>query len=338
MNLEIPPRLSRGDTIGVVSPSSGIAKLFPHRVEGGVNMLKSLGYEVKLSNHALEMNGWVSASPEERAEDINVMFADDSIKGMICMIGGMHANQILKYIDYDLVKQNPKIFIGYSDITVLHYAFATKANLQTYYGPCLISEIAEYPKMHDYTLRYMLKVITDSAFSENIEPSSEYTEELLDWSKKDDQKRPRKMTKSSGYTWWREGKATSQIIGGCFPTVQNLVGTDYWIDPVDKIFFIDIPESSPGQAYSQAELDVTLANLDNIGFFNSLKGLIIGRPAQYTEMMVKKLKEMIFYYIKETDYPVLYNVNIGHVAPIITVPIGSRVTLDYNKNIFFIEN
>jgi len=147
MNLYNPSHLKKGDIIGIISPSSGLANIFPHRVEKGKRMLENLGFKVIFGKHALERSGYVSASPQDRASDIHDMFVNPDVKAIICTIGGNHANQLLKYLDFDLIRSNPKIFIGYSDITILHYAFAVKAGLRTFYGPCMVVGFVKTVKM-----------------------------------------------------------------------------------------------------------------------------------------------------------------------------------------------
>lgn len=329
MNLTNPSKLKKGDTIGVVAPSAGLAKLFPHRVENGKMMLEELGFKVVFASNALGMNGYISALAKERADDIHQMFRNDDIKAIICTIGGNHSNQILKYLDFELIKFCPKIFLGYSDSTILHYAFAKKANLRTFYGPCLMTEFGEYPKILPYTLKYFQKALMNSEPIGKIEASKEWTDEFLDWLHKKDLERPRRLLQNEGYEWWREGKVEGEIFGGTIPSINHLAGSEYWVDLTDKIFFIDIPEGgTPGGPYSQSQLDSFFADLDNLVVFAKIRGLIIGRPYSYKEEDVKKLKQIIEQYTKGTNYPILYNVNIGHTSPIITIPMGVRVRLD----------
>lgn len=337
MNLIIPKKLNKGDVIGVVSPSSGLGPIFPHRIEQAKKNLLKLGFKIKYAKNSLKNNGYVSSSAEKRAEDIHEMFLNKKVKAIITAIGGDHSNQILKYLDFDIIKKNPKIFIGYSDITVLHMAFATKSNLRTYYGPCIISEFGEYPEVLPYTLEYFEKGVMSKDFIGNIEQSSHWTWEFLDWFRRKDQTRARKLFSAKGYEWWKSGRAQGQIFGGCVPSMNHLAGTEYWIDFTDKIMFIDIPESSPGEKISLADIDSFLADLDNLRVFKKIKGLIIGRPYFYEKEDIKQLRKIINYYTKDYIYPILFNANIGHVSPIITLPIGAEVVLDSKKNIFEIK-
>lgn len=337
--INIPPKLKKGDTIGIVAPSAGNAFYFPHRVENAIKYLKSCGYDVILASGAMKNRDYVSNNPFDRASDINSMFLDKNVDAIMCTIGGNHSNQLLKYIDFGVIKNNPKIFIGYSDISVLHYAFIKKGNLQTYYGPCIMTQFGEYPEILNYTYEYFNKILTEDNKEIKVNASEYWTSEILDWTNKSDLERPRKLEKSNGYEWIKTGNAKAKIIGGCVPSINHTLGTEFWIDPTDNIFFIDIPEGhSFGKGLPISDLDSYMTDLDNAGVFSSIKGLIVGRPYNYTEDQVSICKKLIKYYTDKYNYPVLFNANIGHSDPIITIPLMSTVCLNSNKNEFIILN
>ncbi len=336
-SLQNPPRLKPGATIGVVAPSAGNAERFPHRVVTAERMLTRLGYKVKFAKHALERHGYVSASAEDRAADIHEMFLDDEVQAILCTIGGDHSNQLLKHLDFNLIKSHPKIFVGFSDVSVLHYAFAAKANLRTFYGPCVMTQFGEYPELLPYTLASFQKALTSVEPLGNILPSDTWTSEMLDWTQKKDLERPRHLQPSSGYDWLRHGSVSGPIVGGCIPSINHLTGTDYWIDPAQTVFFLDIPEGHEfGQGLSIQEVDSYLADLDNLGVFASIKGLIVGRPYNYSSVDLQEFRKLIESYTRPYSYPVLLNVNIGHADPIITLPLGVEVELDSSHSIFSI--
>lgn len=337
-NLIKPKKLEPGDTVCIITPSAGIACIFPHRVENATKMFQKLGYKVVFSKHAMEMDGYVSATAQKRADDIHEAFLDKNISMIICMIGGDHSNQILKYLDFEIIKNNPKIFVGYSDISVLHYAFIQKASLQTFYGPCVMTQFGEYPEIIPYSLEYFNKATVIANPIGVVTPSQEWTDEILDWGKKTDLDRPRNMSKSLGYEWLREGQVTAPIIGGCIPSINHLIGSEYWVDPKNKILFIDIPEGPQmDKGLPVDSLDSYLSDLDNIGVFQNISGLIIGRPYHYNDEEIEKLKKIIMYYTENYDYPILFNANIGHSDPIITIPLGVEITLDSKKDMFRIN-
>ena len=146
-----PPRLRTGDTIGIVSPSWGGAGAFSHRVAQGIDHLNRLGFNVELATHALNQKGFISDTPANRAQDIHDMFANPAIKAIIAAIGGDHSSHLLPLLDFALIARNPKVFMGFSDITVLNIAIAKKTGLATFNGPALLTDFAEYPHMLDYT-------------------------------------------------------------------------------------------------------------------------------------------------------------------------------------------
>lgn len=147
MQSVIPRRLAPGDTIGIVSPSSYGGEAIRHRVERGVRQLEALGFAVKIAPHALNNVGWVSDTPQHRAADLHAMFADPAVRAIFATIGGDHSCHLLPLLDWELIRANPKIFMGYSDITVLNVAIRTMTGLVTFNGPTLLTEWAEFPEM-----------------------------------------------------------------------------------------------------------------------------------------------------------------------------------------------
>ncbi len=337
----IKPRyLRKGDTIGIVSPSAPLAGLFPHRTKRAIEAIKALGFRVKLGRYALKVTGYTAGDPKERAEDINSFFKDKKIKAIISFIGGNHSNQILRYLKFDLIKKNPKIFLGYSDISVLHFALYTQARLVSFYGPAALTQFAEYPKIFSYTQDYFEKAIMIPSPIGKIEPSSHWTDEILDWKKRESSKRTRKLKKNTGWQWIKPGKAEGPILGGCLPSIVHLRGTKYWPDFTNSIFFWEIPESECNfkKGESIEEVDAYLTDLELSGVFNKIKGMLIGRPFRYTKKQTHQLIHLIEKKMKYYDFPILFNVDIGHTDPMITIPLGVKIKIDSNKNIFeFIE-
>jgi len=337
MSLIVPQRIKKGDTIGFISPSAGLAPFAMHRIERAIKLFGELGYKVKIAKNALKNNGYVSSSIQDRVNDIHDMFSDPDVKMIITTIGGNHSNQLLKYLDYNLIRNNPKIFIGYSDIAVLHYALQSQANLATYYGPCAMTQFGEYPRILDYTLEYFNYAVSQeqSKLIYEIRPSEFWTEEFLDWFKKEDETRPRKLEKNNKYEWIVKGNTQGELLGGAIPSINHLAGTKYWCDPKGKIYFIDIPESHiPSDGMLLQDVDSFLADLDNMELFNHIKGLIIGKPYHYSLAQINELKQIILKYAGGKKYPILFNTNIGHTDPIVTIRYGSVVELDSDSDSF----
>lgn len=333
-NNEYPDLLKKGDTIAIIAPSAGLAALFPHRLDNAVKYLESQGYKVKEYPCTRKINGWESAPAKERANEIMNAFLDEEVKAIICEIGGNTINKTLKYLDFEKINQNPKIFCGYSDISVLHYAINKKCNFMTFYGPCAMTQFGEYPKPLEYTIKYFNKAVVEGEIGK-ITPSEKWTDEILDWGKKKDLERPRKMRENEGFKWLREGKAKGKIIGGCLPSITSLIGTDYFPNHEDNILFIELPE---GQQFDKGmpleEVDSKLCELELTGIFEQINGLIVGRPFKYSNEEENKFKEIVLDNTEDYDFPILYGADIGHTDPQITIPLGADAEINSKKNEF----
>jgi len=337
--LNKPVRLSFGDTIGIVSPSSNLAALAPHRIRQAVVNLEKMGFKVKLGKHVYDNSGYTAGTAQNRAEDLNQMFADPEVKAIICAIGGFHSNQILSFLDWNLIKKNPKIFLGFSDISVLHFALQTKTNLVTFYGPAVMTQFGESFGVDQYTLEFWQKALMQAEPVGFIKPSDKWTDEFLNWFNQEDIKRNRSYKTNNGWLWLKEGQVEGEIMGGCLTSIMHLRGTDFWPDFSGKILFWEISESSSNPAVGEMveKIDSYLTDLKLSGVLQKIKGMIVGRPKGYTEEQNKKLQEIIKEQTKEFNYPILFNVDIGHTDPIITVPLGVRIKLDSEKNVFSFE-
>jgi muramoyltetrapeptide carboxypeptidase len=336
MKLIKPKLLKKGDTIGIISPSAGLAPFAMHRIDNAIAYLKKSGFGVLVGKYALENDGYVSASIEKRLHDLHSMFSNPKVKGIICSIGGNNSNQLLPFINYKLIQKNPKIFIGYSDISVLHFALQSQSHLATYYGPALMTEFGEYPKPLEYTMRafnQMVMKINNPAI--NIIQSKFWTDEAPDWFEKKDLLGPRKLTKNTGYEWIKEGQAFGFAWGGTIPSINYLLGTKYWVEPKNSIFFLDIPEGEDiYKGLGLSEVDAYLTNLANAGVFKEIAGLIVGRPYRYSKNDYRILKKIILRITNQYKFPILYNANIGHANPIITLRYGQKIELNSKDNFF----
>ena len=330
-----PKILKKGDTIGLVSPSSPLAGLVSHRVEKGIKALEEMGFKVKVGENALKITGHTAGSAQDRADDLNSMFKDPEISAIICMIGGFHANQIINYLDYKMMSKNPKIFMGFSDITVVHWAINTKSSLVTFYGPALMTQFGNSFEIDDYTVEYFKKAVMSSSPMGRIEPSKEWSDEFLNWFSKKDLERPKTKKINKGFIWLKSGKCEGELIGGCITSLLHLRGTEYWPDFNNKILFWELAESSnmeKGEPISR--IDAHLTDLKLSGVFDKISGMIIGRPYGYSEEEFEKLKEIILSNVGDYKFPVLYNIDIGHTDPIMTIPLGVKARLDSENNEF----
>jgi muramoyltetrapeptide carboxypeptidase LdcA involved in peptidoglycan recycling len=319
-----PAALRPGDTIGIVSPSWGGPAFFPHRLERGIAQIEAMGYRALVAPHARNQHGYVSDTPEARASDINALFADPEVRAIIASVGGDHSCQLLPLLDYELIRANPKIFMGYSDITVLNVALYVQSDLVTFNGPALLTDFAEFPQMYGYTEHYLRKTICETTPAGLIEPATEWTEEFLDWAQQEDLTRPRAMQPTPGWQWIKAGSGTGPLIGGCLESLQHLRGTPYWPNWRDAILFIETSEEAP----SPATVDGILMDYENMGVFAQLQGLLVGRPMGYSEAQKAELREIIRQRTEKFSFPIVTDMDFGHTAPQFVLPIGCRAQID----------
>jgi muramoyltetrapeptide carboxypeptidase len=325
-----PRRLQPGDTVAIVSPSAPALGLFPHRLERGLAYLESLGLQVRVMPNATKVTGWTAGSARERVDDLHAAFADEEIAGLVCAIGGNHSNELLPHLDFDLVAANPKLFQGYSDITILHWAFFANADLRTFYGPALVSELAEYPQVLPHTERF-LRAAWFGSEPLRFEAAAEWTDERLDWRERADLTRPRELRPSDGWITVREGVAEGRLLGGCLETIcWHLKGSRAWLDLAGAIFFLETSEEAP----SPAHVDAYLTDLAHLGVFEDVAALVFARPYGYDEEWARALWEVVRRQTEPAAIPVLANVDCGHTSPMLTLPLGSHARLDAGARSF----
>jgi muramoyltetrapeptide carboxypeptidase LdcA involved in peptidoglycan recycling len=323
MDMLRPPRLRRGDVVGIVSPSwygPGVG----HRVERGMAHLRSLGFAPRLGAHALNSRGWVSDTAEHRVEDIHTMLRDPAVRAIVATIGGDHACQLLPLLDWQLFRADPKILIGFSDITVLNVAVWAMTGLVTFNGPTLMTEWAEYPRMPEYSERAVLKALCDPSSIGELHPADWWTGEFLDWRDQKDLERPRERRPSAGWVWLREGRAAGRLVGGCLESLQHLRGTPYWPNLDGAILFVETSDEAP----SVATVDALLMDFENMGVFAQVTGLLVARPYGYSEEARLHLHEVVRERTERFGFPVVADMEFGHTSPMLTLPIGCRAEID----------
>lgn len=258
------------------------------------------------------------------------MFGDQEIKAIVAMIGGDHSCHLLPLLDFDLIRQNPKIFMGYSDVTVLNVAIWARTGLVTFNGPALMVELAEYPEVFAYTERQMIKALCSAEPVGQIEPSAWWTEELLSWDEKEDLTRARSGQPSEGWTWLKEGRAEGVLVGGCLESMQHLRGTPFWPDLDGAVLFLETSEERP----DPEKVDGILMDYENMGAFARIRGLLFGRPMFYEPEEREQLREVILERTARYGFPVVADMDFGHTSPMFTLPIGCRAVIDADRGRF----
>ena len=339
MKLIKPQKLNRGDKVATVSLSWGGAGdsglLWRYNV-GKKRLEEEFGLKVVEMSNTLKGTDYLYKHPEKRAADLMEAFGDKSVKAVFSCIGGDESVRILPYIDFEVIRDNPKIFIGYSDTTVTHM-ICYKAGLSSFYGPCILGELAENVEMHDYTRHWIRKVLFDNSTIGRIEPSPGWTSEYLEWEEKN-WKTKRELKPNAGYELLQgSGIARGKLIGGCIEVLEMLKGTELWPDKnswKDSILFFETSEDKPDPAY----FEYWLRNYGSQGILDSVNGIIFGKPydnknyEEYRKAVIKVVRDELKLY----DLPILFNMNFGHTAPMMILPYGAMAEIDSDKANFSI--
>ena len=314
-----PPKIKKDDLIGLLCPSGPLIK---GREQKAILQLNELGFRTKFSKNYLAKKGFLAGTDEQRLNDLHSMFQDKEVKAIVCLRGGYGTMRLLSHIDYDLIRKNPKLFIGFSDITALLYAFYQKAKLITYHGPVGVWDINSFSK---------------HSFLHVLQSNRSYTI---------------KAPQNQAITTLKKGIAEGHIIGGNLSLMSSLIGTPYDVSFKNKIIFIEDIGEEPYR------IDRMFAQLFLAKKFERVKGIIFG---QFFDCFAKRSKKIThegvdgsFIWEKIENFntvnqviqdwfgsfsiPILMNFPIGHVSNNATVPFGGRVTLDANNQSLHIHS
>ncbi|MGE5702678.1 MAG: S66 peptidase family protein [Clostridia bacterium] len=291
--------LRQGDTIGIVATSSPMQG--NESLEKGVADLESLGYRVKLSDTCFERYGqYLAGTPEHRARELNRMFADPEIDAVFAMRGGYGSPQLLPLLDYDLIAENPKLFLGYSDITGLHIALGKKASLATLHGPTISTPFVS--GLHEVSRAALLHTLsTNEPLGAFQNPAGEAIECLV------------------------PGKASGQIVGGNLALVTALMGTPYELDTKGKLLFLEDINEEPYR------IDRMLTQLALAGKLHDADGFLFGtwtrcNSARYADGF--SVKDIVNNIVVPLGKPTIWNLQVGHGETNIALPFGIQASLD----------
>ena len=333
--VKLPPRVVAGDTVAIVSPSWGALGRWPHRLARGTAYLESLGLKVKVMPNATKSNRWVAGTPQERADDLNAAFADPDVGLVLAAIGGNHSNQVAPLLDYDLIAEHPKPFVGYSDNTVLHWAVHQRTGLVTFYGPSPVLALAEDGAgegLHvmEYTDRYF-RAALNGRRRPRIRRSTRVDGGVPRLRQEGRCGTARQVEPNPGWVVLREGEARGQLLGGCLETIAwHLKGSEWWLDLEGAVLFLETSEEAP----SPAHVDGYLTDFEQLGVFDAVTGLVVGRAAYFAHDDVEILHTVFHERTQQAGIPVLANFDCGHTDPMATLPLGAEVHLDTDVGTF----
>lgn len=334
MKMIKPERLHRGDKVAIVSLSSGMLgeKRYLHKYDLGRQRLEELfGLEAVPMPYALKGSAYLYEHPEKRAEDWMQACEDSSIKAIITAIGGDDGIRLLPYMDFEVLRCHPKIFLGYSDTTA-HHLMMTCAGVVSFYGPALMSDFAAYGAMPEYTVKAVRELLFDAKENRSIEKCPYWEKGSLAWSKNNINKQEERLPDTTGYeTLQGKGKVKGHFMGGCIDAFPMYCGSKAWPEAEaweGCILFLETSMDCPSPDY----LSYYLRGLGAQGILSAARGIIVGKLfrnryyEEYKPMYRKILKEF-----GREDMPVLYNVSFGHCAPIGIIPYGVTCEVDVTQ-------
>lgn len=313
----IPAKLKQGDEIRIIAPSRSLSIMAENQVDFAVKRLNEMGFKVTFGEHVSEIDCMLSSSIRSRVADIHEAFNDSNVKAILTVIGGFNSNQLLPYLDYDLIAENPKILCGFSDITALGTAIYTQTELVTYSGTHFST--FSMKKGLDYVLDSFSACLVDKEPFALTESSSWSDDEwYLDQENRD-------FKPNEGLVVLQDGEAEGTIIGGNLCTLNLLQGTEYMPDLSGAILFLEddfmtVPET----------FDRDLESLLNQPGADEIKGLVIGRFQTKTAMTKEKLAFIIETKTALQKIPVISGADFGHTQPLATFPIGGTARIDTN--------
>lgn len=298
-----PARLKSGDSLALVTPGSYITE---QEKQESIRNIQSIGFKVVYTDRLMQKNGYFSATDEERAADLNEMFEREDVQGIICARGGYGCARILPYLNYKLIRNNPKPLIGFSDVTALHYAIYKNSGLITFHGPVGVSTFSRF------STKNFKEVLMEPTFE--LELRNSQTENNYN---------------PYGITTIVEGKASGELVGGNLTIVNSLIGTEYDIDFTDKIVFLEEFLEEPYR------IDRMLTQLIQALKFKNVTGIALGvfkmcEPSKTNPSFSNSfsLMEVLKDRLGSLNVPVVYGLSFGHVVDKFTLPFGVKAELD----------
>ncbi|MCO7125718.1 LD-carboxypeptidase [Sporolactobacillus shoreicorticis] len=316
--------LEKGDKIGIFSPSSPITATSPLRFTRAKHFLESKGFQIVEGCLTGKQDFYRSGTIEERAEELNELIRNNDIKMIMSTIGGTNSNSLLPYIDYRAFKRNPKIVIGYSDMTAILLAVYTQTGCPVFYGPALVPSFGEFPPFVDQTYRYFEQIVDKkSVYPIQLTAPDYWTEEAVNW----EVKTKEKTQHENHWIGNNSGKVTGRLIGGNLNTMNGFWGSPY-MPEIEKGDILLIEDSMKDA--SQVEKNFSLLKVN--GVFERVSGILLGKHEQFDdEGTGRNPVDLLIEVLNGKNLPIIADFDCCHTHPMMTMPIGAQVTIDTDK-------
>lgn len=305
--------------MAVAAPSGPV--MFPERLNRGVRALRSMGFRTVVGPVAAGQGARRSA--RERADELNAFFRAPEVRAVVAAIGGYSSNALLDLLDWEALRADPKILVGYSDITALLMGAVHVAGVPAFHGPTVLPELAEYPEALPETVNGLRAAVCDARPLGVLAPVPEWTEEFLAWEK--DDTRARRPEPAAPWRWIGDGAASGRLLGGNLETLCALAGTRYFPDFTGAVVLLE------SAAASHDAIDRDLDHLSMLGVFDGMAGLVFGHSFRGGPGFQATLEERLAARFADTAAPVVLGVHLGHTDPMPTLPLGVPLAIDAGK-------
>ncbi len=318
-----PPNLRPGDTIGIFTSSYPLACEAPEAARLAISNLEAGGYRVKAGSLMDRRDGYRSGSIQERAREFNALLADESGNSVMASVGGMVSNSILPYIDYGLLRKNPKMIVGHSDVTAILLGVYQMTGIVTYYGPNLVTTFGQYPPLLEPSLQCLRDILGGYSPPYAYAMPPVFSDELTAWSEGPSRKTPRR----NSWTTVSGGRAVGRLTGGNLNTITGIYGSRYMpeIHQGDILFLEDTEKFA-------AHAERYFSWLKLCGIFDRIGGLILGKHRKFDDQGTGRSPcDILLEVIGTPRFPVLAGFDCCHTVPMLTLPIGKTVELDAGR-------
>lgn len=326
-----PPKLHPGDTIAILSPSWGGPSAFPHIYENGLKNLESLGFHVKEFPTTRADPQYLYQHPQDRAKDVSAAFADPEVKGIITSIGGDDSVRILPFLDRNVIRQNPKFLMGFSDTTILT-TFCRQLGLVTFNGPSIMAGFSQMKAVEEGFCKHLQEFLLGDFQVYEYGAFDTYFNEYPEWGDRGNTGKVGGGRKNKGWRWLQGGTSVKgELFGGNIEVLEFLKGSDYWF-PKDfwngKILFFETSEDKP----TVNQVRYMLRNYGTQGALERAGALLFGRAKDYSEeekdALDAAITAIIGFEFGRSDMPVVSNMDFGHTDPQWILPLGVQAEVN----------
>jgi len=320
-----PPKLQKGDEVRILAPSDSMSGFDKQNLELSKKKLESLGFKVSYGKNVMEINNFGTSPVESRIEDLHQAFADTNVKMILPVIGGLHSNQLLSNLNWNLITNNPKILGGYSDTSALQNAIYAKTGLVTYSSIAFV--MMAKSRNNQYSFDSFLKCLASNEPYE-IE-DSKFWDDSQWWQDQESYE----IFQTSGHVVINHGHGEGRILGGNLGTFRLLQGTEFFPNQdTDYIYFLE--DCSPITAKDFLRELQSLLHASNL---NNLKAIVFGRFQRGSKIDNQTLAEIVNEFPELNNIPIIAGASFGHTYPIATFPIGGQVKISATSGVCKIE-